>query len=140
MDRGNSQSGLSYLETLLAVTILGVALVPALEMLQIAYTGSAVSQSVLTWHDLAAARMEDVLSVDFSSLEDAALAAGAATTPSSYSDTAGMPDRVLVFLSPYDGDNADADGDPFTGTDAGILWVRVAIENSPVELSTLVAQ
>lgn len=134
------QSGISYIETLIAVTVLAVALVPALETLQTAFMGSAVQEQVVLWQQQLATRMETVLAEPFSALDDAALAAGSETTPSSYSDAAGGADRALVFLSRYDGDNADADSDPLTGTDDGILWVRVAIENSPYDLTTVVSQ
>ena len=43
-----------------------------------------------------------------------------------------------VFLSRYDGDNADADDDPFTGTDDGLLWVRVAIDGSEQAIETVI--
>jgi len=134
------QAGVSYVEALVAVVVLGLALVPALETLQVAFRGSAVQADVVLWQQQLASRMEEVLAEPFASLEDAALAAGSESVPSSYSDAAGPPDRVLVFLSGYDGDNADADDDPFTGTDPGLLWARVAIENTPYELTTLVAQ
>lgn len=134
------QAGLSYVEALLAVVILALALVPAVETLQTAFTGAAVQESVVLWQQQLASRMEDVLAEPFASLNEAAQAAGSETAPSSYSDAAGGPDRVLVFLSPYDGDNADADNDPFTDTDEGLLWARVTIENTPYELTTLVAQ
>ncbi len=134
------QAGISYAETLLAVTVLALALVPALESLQTAFTGTAVQEDVMQWQQLLATRMEDILAEPFATLDDAAQAAGSETTPSSYSDPAGGPDRVLVFLSGYDGDNADADGNPFTGSDEGLLWVRIAIENTPYDLTTLVAQ
>ncbi len=134
------QAGVSYVEVLIAVVVLGVALVPALEALQVAFRGSAVQVDVVLWQQQLATRMEDVLAEPFASLDSAALDAGSETVPSSYSDAAGPPDRVLVFLSRYDGDNADADNDPFTGTDAGLVWARVAIENTPYELTTLVAQ
>jgi len=134
------QAGLSYVETLIAVTILAAALVPALETLQTAFTGAAVQETVVLWQQQLATRMETVLAEPFGNLDDAALAAGSETTPSSYSDAAGGPDRVLVFLSRYDGDNADTDNDPFTGTDDGLLWARIAIENTPYELTSLVAR
>lgn len=134
------QAGISYVETLLAVTVLAVALVPALKMLQTAFSGSAVQESVLLLQQQIASRMDDVLAEPFSSLDDAAAAAGSETVPSSYSEPDGSVDRTVVYLSRYDGDNADADGNPFTGTDAGILWVRVAVENTPYELTTLVSQ
>ena len=135
-----SQVGLSYAETLLAIVVLALALVPALETLDTAFTGAQVSETVIEWQQALATRMTDVIAEPFGDLDAAAQAAGSETVPSSYSDAAGGPDRVVVFLSRYDGDNADADNDPFTGTDAGLLWVRIAIENSPYELATLVAQ
>ena len=70
-------------------------------------------------------------------MDAAALAAGDATVPTSFSDSAGTNDRRLVYLSRYDGDNADADDDPFTGVDDDLIWVRVAIENSTQALETL---
>lgn len=134
------QAGVSYVEALIAVVVLALALVPALETLQVAFGGSVVQVQVVLWQQQLASRMEDVLAEPFASLDDAALAAGGETIPSSYSDAVGPPDRVLVFLSRYDGDNADADDDPFTGADSGLLWARVAIENTPYELTTLVAE
>ena len=134
------QAGISYAETLLAVTVLALALVPALESLQTAFTGTAVQEDVMQWQLLLATRMEDILAEPFATLDDAAQAAGSETTPSSYSDPAGGPDRVLVFLSRYDGDNADSDNDPFTGVDEGIVWAQISIENTPYDLTTLVAQ
>ena len=134
------QRGLSYAETLLAVVVLAIALVPALEMLDTAFTGAAVTETVIEWQQQLATRMEDVRAEPFTALTAAATAAGSEAVPSSYSDPAGPPDRVLVFLGRYDGDNADADNDPFTGADPELVWVRVAIENTPYELTTLVAQ
>jgi Tfp pilus assembly protein PilV len=135
-----SQIGLSYVETLLAVVVLAFALVPALETLRTAFTGAAVGETVIGWQQSLATRMETVRAEPFGDLDAAAQAAGGETVPSVYSDAAGVSDRVLVFLSRYDGDNADADNDPFTGQDPGILWIRVAVENAPPELTTLVAQ
>ena len=136
----SQQAGLSYAEALLAVVVLGLALVPAIQSLQMGFTGAVVQETMLQWQQELGTRMEEVLAEPFSNLDQAALDAGSETTPSSFSDAAGPPDRVLVFLSRYDGDNADSDNDPFTGTDEGLLWVRVAIENTHYDLTTLVAQ
>jgi Tfp pilus assembly protein PilV len=138
--RPNRQAGISYAEALLAVVVLGVAIVPALETLETAFTGAAVGETVIQWRHALATRMENVRAETFADLDAAAQVAGSATVPTSYSDAPGGADRVLVFLSRYDGDNADADNDPFTGTDEGLLWLRTAIENAPYELTTLVAQ
>ena len=47
---------------------------------------------------------------------------------------------MLVYLSRYDGDNADGDNDGFTGTDADLSWIRAAIADTPVSLHTLVTR
>ena len=60
--------------------------------------------------------------------------------PPPYSDAAGTESRRLVFLARYDGDDGDGDKDPFTGTDAGLLWVRVTIEDSPRSLETVIVE
>ena len=138
--RQSAQLGLSYTEMLLAVVVLAVALVPAIETLDTAFTGAQVSETVIQWQQALATRMEDVRAEPFEDLDAAATAAGSQTVPTTYSDAAGAQDRVLVFLGRYDGDNADADNNPFTGADPGLLWLRVAVENTPYELTTLVGQ
>ncbi len=125
---------------LLAVVVLGAALAPALQALTTAFTGAAVGADVLQAQQLMAGRIENTLAQPFAALDAAAQAAGSQATPSSYSDPGGGANRVLVYLSRYDGDNADGNGNPFDGTDGGLLWVRVAIENTPYELTTLVAR
>ncbi len=135
------QSGLSYVEVLLAVLLLTIVLAPALETLQTAFTGATVHQEVVAWQGQLTSRMDELLAEPHSDLDAAAQAAGSPTTPTGYSDSAGLPDRTLVYLSRYDGDNADGNGDPFdSGMDEGLLWIRVAIENTPYELTTLAAR
>ena len=141
MMRYQRERGLSYVEVLIAVAVLALALVPALDSLQTAMTGVQVHEDVATTANALANRMEIVLAEPFASLDAAALAAGSYATPSSYSEPAGVPNRLLVFLSRYDGDDADGNGDAFdAGMDEGLLWVRVTMENTPYELITLVAQ
>ncbi len=137
--RRQRQMGLSYAEALVAVAVLAVALVPALDALQTAFAGATVHQELRDRQQQIANRIEMVAAESFSSLDQAAQAAGSETVASSYSDPVG-PDRVLVFLSRYDGDNADGDDDSFSGTDEGLIWVRVAMEDTPHEVTTLVAQ
>ena len=131
------QAGLSYAEALVAVAVLAIALVPALDSLQAVFTGGAVHEKLRGRHQQIANRMEMLIAGPFSSLDQAAQAAGSETVASSHSDPVG-PDRVLVFLSRYDGDNADGDDDPFSGTDENLIWVRVAVEDTAHELMTLV--
>ncbi len=113
--RWQRQVGVSYAEALVAVAVLAIALVPALDSLQTVFTGAAVHEQFRGRQQQIANRMEMLAAEPFSSLDQAAQAAGNETVASSHSDPVG-PDRVLVFLSRYDGDNADGDDDPFSGT------------------------
>jgi hypothetical protein len=122
-------------EVLVATVIVAVSLVPALEALQIGILGADVHESRVTLHYHLAGKLEEVLARPFADLAVEAVAA--AGSPTAYSDAAGAPDRRLVYLAGYDGDDADGDGDPFTGADPGLLWVRVEIESTPYVLETL---
>jgi len=139
LSRRQRQVGLSYVEALVAVAVMATALVPALDSLQTVFAGVAVHEQLRDRQQQIANRMEMLLAEPFSSLDQAAQAAGGEVVASSYSDPVG-PDRVLVFLSRYDGDNVDGDDDPFSGTDEGLIWVRVAVEDTSHELLTLVAR
>jgi len=44
-----------------------------------------------------------------------------------------------VFLSRYDGDNADTNNNPFDGVDAGLIWVRVEIAGSSLSIESLIS-
>lgn len=140
MSSHDSQTGLTLVEVLVAVVLLSVLLIPAITALQTGVVGADVHSDVADSHFRVTSRLEEVLAEPFANLSDAAIAAGAPTTASSYSDAAGPPGRVLVFLSLYDGDNADADNDPFTGTDDDLLWVRVDIESSVYTMQTVIAR
>ena len=133
--------GLSYVEVLVATALIALALVPAMEALQPGIEGSGIHETFAEDHYLLSAKMEEVLAEPFDALDSAAAAAGDQSTPTSYSDIVNASDgrqvSRQVFLSPYDGDNADSDNDPFTGTDAGLLWVRVDIENTAHTIETL---
>ncbi len=133
-------NGFSYIEVLVAVAILAVALVPAMDALRSGVVGAEVHASRTELHYRLAGKLEELLAEPFGALDDEALAIGAPTIPSTaYSDPAATPDRRLVFLSRYDGDNVDpADGDPFTGVDEGLLWMRVEIEHTHLALERLV--
>ncbi len=132
--RQRTAAGFSYVEVLLATLLLAISLVPMLEALTAGLQRGDVHRSIVLSHRHLTSRMEDVLAQPFDDLEAAEAAAGGA--PSFYSDSPGV-DRRLVYLSRYDGDNADADSNPFTGTDADLLWVRVEIESTPFFMETL---
>lgn len=137
---GRHQFGLSYVEVLIASALIAVSLVPMLESLRVPMTGALVQATETTAHFRVSTRLTELLSQPFSALDAEAVAVGNPSTATSFSDAPGTPHRRLVFLSRYDGDDADADGDPFTGLDEGLLWLRVTIENTAHALQTLRAQ
>jgi len=131
-------AGLTYVEVLVATVLMVVALVPAIDALSPAIQGSGIHQSETALHYHLSAGLEDVLAAPFDSLDTEAQALGDPTVVSPlFSDTAGSTDRRLVFLSRYDADNADGDNDAFTGTDEGLIWVRVEVETTSHALETL---
>ena len=155
MNRGSSrnrQAGLTLVEVLVAALLLMIMLVPAMEALRTAMLGNEVLQSTSDQHYAVLSRMEEVLAEPFGVLVSAAAIAGNESTPSSYSDAAGPPDRRLVYVALYDATNADGDGNVFTVLDpdldgdgspytgyADLLWVRIDVEGSITSLESLVA-
>ncbi len=127
------ESGFSYFEAIIAAIVLTVALIPALDALQVGLTGSAVQESHVVAHYRLVDAMEAVLAQPFPLLETEALAVGDPTVPTSYSDAVTTPERRLVYLSAYDPDQTD----PFVATATGLVWVRVEIENTPHAVESL---
>ncbi len=135
------QRGISYVEVLVATLVITISLIPAMDALTVALHGSQISaeQQRLYYH--VQQGFEHVLAESFDALDAEAVSLANATTPSSlYSDAAGSADRRLVFLQRYDADNADADGNPFSGGDEGILWIRVALDGASLARETLVSE
>ncbi len=140
MSGPSRESGLTLVEVLVTMVLLAIILIPAISALQTGIIGADVHADVAASHYRLTSRLEELLAEPFADLSDAALAAGSATSPSSYSEAAGSPGRLLVYLSLYDGDNADADGDPFTGVESDLVWIQVEIEYSVFTLQTIRAQ
>jgi len=134
------QAGVSYVEVLIATALIAISLVPMTNAVRDAIDGSAVHEDTAISQLHMLAKLEDVLAQAFSSLETAATEAGSASVPTSYSDPDGSDNRRLVYLSLYDGDNADSDDDPFTGVDAGLMWIRTEIEGTLMSVESLVSQ
>ena len=126
--RARRTGGFSYVEVLIATVLITLALVPALESLELGIRGSEIHEAELVRHHHLVARLEEVLAQPWSDLENEEQAAGGAA--SAYSDPPGTPDRRLVFLTGF-----DADGD--TQPDPGILHVRAEIEATDHVLETL---
>ena len=136
------QSGFSYMELLIATLLIAIMLVPALDAMQSGIQGSAIHNQLARNQYRMISKMEETLAVSYNKLlEQADLVADSKILiPPPYSDAAGTESRRLVFLARYDGDDADGDKDPFTGTDTGLLWVRVTIEDSPRALGTVIIE
>lgn len=139
--KNQQQIGLSYIEVLVASVLIAVSLVPALEALQPGIQGSQIHEDNNEDHYQLVAKMEEVLAEPYIDIQAAALLAASPSTASSYSDTVTLHDgRQIsrsVFLSHYDADNADADNDPFTGTEVDLIWIKVVIDNSHHALQSL---
>lgn len=116
--------GFSYAEILLSVVLLGVLLVPALDALQGAITGSpAVAAAPAVGLQ---SKMEQVLAAPFSKLYAESYAPGGNTASSvsaAFSDAAGAPERRLVVVYRY-----DALLRTLAATDTGLLFVKVYYE------------
>ncbi len=137
--------GFSHIEVLIAVILIMIALVPAMDALIPGMAGSSIHESIAEDHYRLTGKLEQVLVEPFGRLNSAANAAGSPTTPTTaFSDDVtyldGRQIKRNVFIARYDGDNADADDDPFTGTDDGLLWVRVAIEGTGMRIESLVSE
>jgi Tfp pilus assembly protein PilV len=133
------QSGLSYVEVLVATLLITVALVPMIEALAPGVQGSALYRQQAESHYALTGKLETVLAEPFADLDAAATAAGAYTAPTSYSDLAAVvPHQVFIWR--YDADDADADGNVFTGGEDDLLWVQVQSQNGNQALETLLSQ
>ncbi len=117
-----------------------VTLVPAIEALHPAIQGAGIHKTEAGLHYHLTARLEYLLAKSFATLDaEAQTLADPNAISAEFSDTAGSTNRRLVFLSRYDADNADADNDPFTGIDEGLVWLRVEVENTSHALETLLS-
>ena len=137
--RDRKMLGLTYVEVLIAMVLIAVTLIPAMEALKPATLGMSIIETQTVRHYALTAMLEDVLAKPFNELDAEALAINDRTVASTtYSDLPATNDRRLVYLSRYDGDDADGNGNPFdSGMDEGLLWVRVEIEGTGQALESL---
>ena len=137
-------AGFSYVEVLIAVSLIAIVLVPAMDALIPAVAGSGIHETYTEDRYQLTALFEEVMAEPLADLDNAATVAGNSTTPTSYSDDFTYDDgRQIsrnVFLSRYDGDNADSDNNPFTGIDEGLIWIRVEIANTTLSIQSLVSE
>lgn len=138
----SNMAGFSYVEVLVATVLIAIVLVPAMESLLPGIAGSGIHETFAEDHYRLTGRLEEILAEPYADLDAAGIVAGNETTPTiSYSDVFTYADgRQItrnIFISRYDGDNADADNNPFTGIDDGLLWVSATIAGSALRLETL---
>ena len=134
----SSHYGFSYIEILIATFLIAITLVPAINSLQTGVQNTTMQRVHVKDYLGLKSKMEEMLALSMTSLDNEAQLINDPATPSTnYSDAPGTPQRRLVYLSRYDGDNLDGDDDPFTGKDAGLIWVRVAIEGTSASMQTL---
>ena len=141
------QRGFSYLDTLIALFILSIAIVPALQALQTGIKAATIHESLTQQHYSITQRLENVLAEPYINLLNAAQAANNKSTPSSYSDPANQADRILVYIALYDADtdpfiindsNTDGDNNPFTGDTANLLWIKAIVQGTNISTETLI--
>jgi type II secretory pathway pseudopilin PulG len=97
---GVSECGFSYVEVLVAMVLIAIALVPATDALQVAMLGSGQHETTAVQHYRAYGRLEELMTEGFATLYDEAIALGSPTAPSSYSDALGTPNRRTTALRP----------------------------------------
>ena len=117
-------------------------LVPAIEALGPAVQGSGLHESQASRQYALRAKLESILAQSFNTLDNEAQAINDHTIASTtFSDPSTESERHLVFLSRYDGDNIDpADNDPFSDTDAGLLWIRIELKGTGYAIETLTSE
>ena len=135
----HQQSGLSYVEVLVATLLIATTLVPMLESLQPGLQATEWNKQQSEEHFALKGKLETLLAQPFAELDAAATAAGAPATPTSYSDlAAAVPHQVFIWR--YDVDDADGDGNVLTGGESDILWLRVATQDSAQVFATLLSR
>ncbi|MGB7990241.1 MAG: hypothetical protein WCF44_12640 [Candidatus Methylophosphatis roskildensis] len=128
----SANAGLAYIEVMVALVLVVMALVPALSAMQTSTRGSAALGSITARDALLREKMEDVLAKPFDTVNAETFLAGGNTTTSvstALSDPSG-PDRRIVILY-------RTDGSALSSSDTGLVRVRVAWEAGGTALETL---
>lgn len=131
--------GFSYVEVMIATVLMAITLAPALEALQSGIATAREQQTAAATRYRIQSLFEEVLSQSFDELEAEAKAKNNPNLASVFSDSSG-DDQRKVYLSNYDGDNADSDDDGFTGMDDDLLWVKIEITDVAYTLETLISR
>ena len=90
------QRGFGYIEALVAVVLLAIAIVPALDALSNATRGAPTADRDDDLWQAVANKLSDVAGARFDDLDAAATAAGSATTATTLSDATTTTPRVMI--------------------------------------------
>lgn len=126
------QRGFAYVEALVALVLVAVALVPMLDALSSATLNSQALADAASRDALLRTKMEEVLSKPFALLNAETYLSGANTTTAvsaALSDPAGTPRRIVIVYR--------WDGTALTASDVGLVRVRVAWEAGGTGLEVL---
>ena len=136
-----AESGYSYIEVLVAIALIAITLIPAIDSLRSGVQGSGIHRDEAGNYHWLVAKMAELRAMPYSELLEASVNAGTPTAiADAMSDAVGAERRRVVYLGLYDGDNTDADDDPFTGVDEGLIWLRVELAGTVHSLEPLVRQ
>ena len=134
-------AGFTYIEVIVATALVVISLLPAMNALSVGIKGSTIHENYTLGHYYLTSKMEALLAEPYDDLDAVALTVNDPNIPTTLSETRVLPDGStvswLVYLSRYDAVNADNDDDFFTGTDAGLLWIRVELEDTGRSLERL---
>ncbi len=149
LHRQSHTKGFSYVEVLVASTLVAIALVPAINALQTGILSTGIHQNLTVQHYQRLQKMEELQADPYANQLAAAKIAANKTTATSYSDATGAINRRVVFMALYDADadpfilidpNTDSDNDLYTGSTANLLWIRVETEGTAQGIETLVTK
>lgn len=140
------EGGFSYIEALVALVILAVALIPAMEALtggvqgvrlNVAQGTTAGTERNVSDEEALRNKMEGLLARTHDRNSGGlANSPSGTSTAHGYSDAAGTDPRCLVYTSWYKPEATQA-ADRFVSTDTGLLWIKVVVEGKATHLETV---
>ena len=125
-------TGLAYIEVMVALVVVVIALVPALNAMQLGLRGSQWLGAIAVRDTSLRGKMEEVMARPFDTLNAETFLSGGNTTTSvstALSDAAGAERRIVILYR--------TDGSAVSASDTGLVRVRVAYEAGGTALETL---
>ena len=125
-------TGLAYIEVIVALVVVVIALVPALNAMQLGLRGSQWLGAIAVRDTSLRGKMEEVMARPFDTLNAETFLSGGNTTTSvstALSDAAGAERRIVILYR--------TDGSAVSASDTGLVRVRVAYEAGGTALETL---